>query len=362
MISYRNRRILFQVIPFGIFSAVFSIAYSLIERGILGDHPVYPTTGNPYTPQFMVPAFISFLAGLAFGSLEVIYINKWFRKKSFLTKISFKSLIYFSSLVLVSLFTIIAINVIELELSILDPKVWEYVWAFISSFAFWSLILYFSIGIVSCLFFVEVSDFIGHEVLLNFFTGKYHQPIEEERMYMFLDMKVSTTIAEKLGHVRYFKLLRKYYIDLSTPILNHGGVVYQYVGNEVIVTWKIEKGAAKNALDCFFAMKQALIDQTENYQAEYGVVPTFKAGIHFGQLTTGEIGVIKKEITFSGDVLNTTARIQGLCNTYQTDLLVSGEFVNALEANDQYQPKALGEAELRGRKELIQLYTFVRTD
>lgn len=92
-------------------------------------------------------------------------------------------------------------------------------------------------------------------------------------------------------------------------------------------------------------------------ESSYGVIPTFKAGIHYGKVTTGEIGVIKKDIVFSGDVLNTTARIQGLCNTYETDVLVSEKLVNALAANETFTTTAVGEVVLRGRQEKINLYT-----
>ena len=177
---------------------------------------------------------------------------------------------------------------------------------------------------------------------------------------MFLDMKSSTTIAEQLGHVRYFEMLKEYYVDLSDPIIEFGGEIYQYVGDEVIVTWKAKDGFAHNALHCFFAMQEALKNQSEKYQSAYGLVPTFKAGIHYGNVTTGEIGVIKREITFSGDVLNTTARIQGLCNTYEVDLLISGKLAKALVSDNDFKAIALGEAELRGRNEKMDLFTVER--
>ena len=77
--------------------------------------------------------------------------------------------------------------------------------------------VYMAAVIIVSLFYAEVSENIGPGVLANFFTGKYHTPIEEERIYMFLDMKSSTTIAENLGHVKYFEMLREYYSDLSEP-------------------------------------------------------------------------------------------------------------------------------------------------
>jgi adenylate cyclase len=220
---------------------------------------------------------------------------------------------------------------IEMNLSPLDERVLEFSAIFLSSFAFWTIILYVSAGIGISLFYNEISDNIGQGVLLNFFTGKYHRPKEEERIFMFLDMKSSTTIAEKLGHVEYFKILKDYYSDLSDPIVRYGGEIYQYVGDEIVISWKYKKAFKNNnPLQCFFAMKESLIGQSKKYTAEYGVIPTFKAGIHLGRVTIGEIGDIKKEIIFSGDVLNTTARIQGLCNNYKVDLLVSEDFLGSI--------------------------------
>jgi adenylate cyclase len=208
-------------------------------------------------------------------------------------------------------------------------------------------------------FYMEVSENIGQGVLANFFTGKYHSPKEEERIYMFLDMKSSTTIAESLGHVRYFEMLREYYADLSDPIMNYSGEIYQYVGDEIVVSWKLKNGLQNNnCIQCFFAMKAALNKQTRKYNEKFGLLPGFKAGFHLGKVTTGEIGVIKKEIIFTGDVLNTTARIQGLCNMYKVDILVSDDLRKKLTLNSQFQIEALGENELRGRDEKIKLFTI----
>ena len=357
MLSHRYKRNLQQIIPFGLIPMVFSILYSLLEKGILGDNTFYPATGNPYSFQLLIPALLSMLGGFLFGVVEVFYINKWFQKSSFTKKIISKSAIYLAMVVATSLIIVIFSNSYEAGLSPLDRQIWAFVGVFLYSFAFWSIILYFTFAVIICLFYLEVSDNIGQTVLLNLFAGRYHQPIEEERAYMFLDMKSSTTIAEQLGHVRYFKMLKEYYIDLSDPIIQYGGEIYQYVGDEVVVTWKLQKDFAANSLHCFFAMKESLKQQAHKYQSEYGVVPSFKAGIHYGKVTTGEIGTIKKDIAFSGDVLNTTARIQGLCNSYQVDLLVSEQLVQALESDAGFQSTELGEAELRGRTEKINLYT-----
>jgi adenylate cyclase len=208
-------------------------------------------------------------------------------------------------------------------------------------------------------FYMEVSENIGQGVLANFFTGKYHAPAEEERIYMFLDMKSSTTIAESLGHVKYFEMLWEYYSDLSDPIIDHSGEIYQYVGDEVVVSWKLKNGLDKNnCIHCFFAMKAVMGKQTGKYKEKFGLLPEFKAGFHLGKVTTGEIGVIKKEIIFTGDVLNTTARIQGLCNIYKVDILISDDLRKKLTPDAQFQIDSLGENELRGRDEKMELFTI----
>ena len=357
VLSPKTKRLFYQIIPFGIISLLFSSVYTLIERGILGDHPVYPSTGNAYNFNLVFPAFTSFIVGCLIGIFEIRYLNSKFQRGSLIKKIVLKTSIYFIIIFIALAFIVIFSTAFELGLSPVHPLVWNDFTAFLSNFAFWTVLIYFSFGIVVCLFYNEVSDNIGQEVLLNFLTGKYHQPLEEERAYLFLDMKSSTTIAEKLGHVRYFTMLREYYDDLSQPIIEYGGEIYQYVGDEIVITWKVKKGFASDALACFFAMKKALINHSDKYEQKYGLTPSFKGGLHYGKVTTGEIGVIKKEITFSGDVLNTTARIQALCNSYNVELLASEKFIKALNNSPSYKFLELGETALRGRQKKINVFT-----
>ena len=174
---------------------------------------------------------------------------------------------------------------------------------------------------------------------------------------MFLDMKSSTTIAEKLGHLRYFKLLQAYYNTMSDAIIDSLGEVYQYIGDEIVISWKLEKGL-KNAhcIRCFFAMRESLRSNQAKFREEFGIEIDFKAGIHLGEVTIGEIGALKKEIVFTGDVLNTTARIQGQCNTLQSDLLISGELKDALPSSN-YAFETKGEIILRGRNKQEELFS-----
>jgi adenylate cyclase len=206
------------------------------------------------------------------------------------------------------------------------------------------------------LFYVEVSEHLGHSVLTNFITGKYHRPKSETRLFMFSDMKSSTHIAETLGHDTYFEFLASYYNDLSDAILRHKGEVYQYVGDEIVLTWPSTTARfVPLSLDCFYAMKADLERRRPFYLQQYGVYPDFKAAIHIGEVTTGEIGALKKDIFFTGDVLNTAARLQSECQTYGVDLLVSKAVVDAVPSA-QYPFESLGSVQLKGKTQAVEVF------
>jgi len=93
----------------------------------------------------------------------------------------------------------------------------------------------------------------------------------------------------------------------------------------------------------------------DQYLRKYGVFPEFKAGLHFGDVTVGEIGVIKREFLFTGDVLNTTSRIQSMCNELHAELLISSELFKELQIDESYATEEKGVFELRGRNEKVKL-------
>jgi class 3 adenylate cyclase len=360
MLSPKTKKNIYRIIPFSVIWLVFSIVYTMLEKGILGDLSYYPSTGNPYhyARNIFVTPVSALIAGTLIGTLEILYFNKWFVEKSFSRKILYKSLIYLAIILVFLVTTVIASS--GAQYFIFGKQGWENVWVFFTSYSFLSVMLYISAIILVTQFYTEVSENMGLGVLNNFITGKYHRPTQEERIYMFLDMKSSTTIAESLGHIKYFKMLSDYYSDLTDPVIKYSGEIYQYVGDEMVVSWKLKNGFQNNnCIKCFFAMKEAIKKQASKYNEKFGLVPSFKAGFHLGKVTTGEIGVIKKDIIFTGDVLNTTARIQSLCNDYQVDILISGELIKKLDLGSRFRSKALGVTELRGKDEKLELYTIL---
>jgi class 3 adenylate cyclase len=185
--------------------------------------------------------------------------------------------------------------------------------------------------------------------------------METCRIFMFLDIRSSTRIAEQLGHLTYFHLLNDFFGDVSEPIVQHQGEIYQYVGDEVVVTWNLEEGLANEAcLRCFFAICEQLEKRKAYYLETYGLVPDFKAGMHFGAVSVGSVGTIKKEQVYTGDVLHTASRLEGLCNRFQAQLLVSQELMDRLPGPGSFHARPIGTIQLRGKHEPVTLCAVER--
>lgn len=359
ILNPRQRWFLIKLIPYPVISMIGGCLYWIVELGILGESKIYPSTGNLYdsSTSFIAVNAMTLLLGLFLGLIEETLFKGKFRKIPFLTKLLFKTLIYMSLLTLLMFISSIILNANNMGTSVTDPEVIRTVLDFLTSFTYLSVAAFAGFVIDLTLFFNEIVSFLGLDVVGTYFTGKYSKPVKEDRIFMFLDMRGSTAIAEKLGHERHYQLINDYYADMSRAIIQTHGQVYQYVGDEIVISWKVDRGLYEaNCLACFFQISQKIHQKAEQYRSRYGVIPTFKAGLHVGEVTRGQVGLIKREMLFIGDVLNTSARIQGLCNELKSDLLISEELKALLPEAIRYTFTSKGCIELRGREQKEELF------
>ena len=223
---------------------------------------------------------------------------------------------------------------------------------FVRYYGFWLMVL------LGTMIAFLVNDKYGPGVFKEFLLGRYFHPRRTERIFMFLDLRGSTTIAERLGEVEYFAFLQDVFMDVTPAILNSRGEIYKYVGDEIIVTWKMDRGLKNNAcITCFDEVQNTLMKKSKYYVSNFGTAPEFKAGLHCGFVIAGELGAVKREIAFSGDVLNTTARIQAKCNELRADILFSEELSERLAKGwREVDYRRFPDVKLAGKAEQIVLY------
>jgi len=350
-----HRRILLQeaAMSAGLFTAAWYLYY-LMGVGSMADY----VEAGPFLDYISSPAIhIEMLvSGLMLSVILVVvsHITEGtsLRLRPFGQIILLKSALYLLGLTMVA----VAVNLVFLgfvyswsELraiwGIMSPRL-------VAGLAGWMI---FSILVVN--FIMEVRRKVGPGKLWALLTGRYHQPREENRVFLFLDLKGSTSITESLGHARYSQFLRQIYHDLTEIVLLHDAEIYQYVGDEVVLTWPARApGSGARSLHAFFAFRQKLQRKEAWYRGTFGAVPEFRAGIECGEVTATEVGDIKRDIAFHGDPLNTAARLLELCSEYGQPVLVSGRIRDAITSDGSLVTEPRGELTLRGQGRPVRVY------
>ncbi len=205
---------------------------------------------------------------------------------------------------------------------------------------------------------VIINRMLGYGVIFKYMYGKYHKPIEDNRIVMFIDLKSSTTMAEQLGNKRFFSLLNDVLFDITNIIVENDGEIYKYVGDAIIIIWNLKKGVRNNnCLHVFFEIEEKLKKNEKRYQKEYGVIPEMKAGLHVGKVIVGELGDFRSEIAYMGDVVNMASRIQSQCNELNTNILFSGELEAILQKPTLFHIHKVVTTNLKGRQNETELYS-----
>ncbi|MBI5706955.1 MAG: adenylate/guanylate cyclase domain-containing protein [Armatimonadetes bacterium] len=211
-------------------------------------------------------------------------------------------------------------------------------------------------------FLGSVAQKLGPGVLWNWLIGRYHEPREERCVFLFLDLRGSTALAERLGDRRFSALIRDAFFDITPALLEHGARVSHFIGDEVVLYWTLRKGVQPGPefARCFFAIQDLLAGLSPRYLQRYGVVPEFKAGAHWGTVIATDVGQIKSEIVFHGDVLNVASRLERLCGEEGAALLVSGELAPALAGEEGLVVDDLGERKLKGKEQAMKVASIRR--
>ena len=305
---------------------------------------------------FLPPTIRGIVIGGIIGACIVFYeeylFQTRFRRKSYLFLLINRIILY----VLTFSFWLILVNTVSIII--------EYDQTFGSAFynavlggTFIRDIIIVSISALIIISFMQINRLYRKGDLFNFITGKYSKPSETDRIFLFLDLKSSTSIAEKLGNINYSNFLIDYYYDLTEAILNSKADIYQYVGDEIVLTWPYDKGIKDaNCINCYFDIRNTFELIKDTYISKYGIYPKFKAAAHGGKVVITWIGDIKKEIVFHGDVLNTAKRMQDKCTELGQSFLISHSLMDKIELPSYCKSEFAGEIQLRGKADLVSLY------
>jgi len=299
---------------------------------------------------------IVFLSSVLMSYFLVVDLRRRLRNYNFLFSLFIKSLVLIAAAFIINLI-LYTLN----SFSIFGTHLNEAFHHFHSDYAdtrsiFQKIIYWLVLFLVTQLLF-ELNEKYSPGVFLDILMGKYVNPKIERRIVMFIDLKDSTPIAEKLGSQKYFLFIREFIYNISNALIEFDGRIYQYVGDEIVVSWSDNLQNRRKCILSLFKAHRMLQREQKNFMRRYKVAPEFRAGIHVGEVTVGEIGVIKKDLAMSGDTMNTAARIRSATAELNNDILLSKDFIEDMGLRD-WQVQSIGMVELKGKANEIELFAL----
>lgn len=203
-------------------------------------------------------------------------------------------------------------------------------------------------------FILRVRDLLGREVFTSMLISRYRRPVKEERVFLFIDLADSTAFAEKYGDLRAQEYLKALFAAFAEPVRRHKGAIDDYVGDAAIVTWRLERGIKfARCIRCVFDILDDIEANAATWRQNFGQVPRLRAALHGGFIITAEIGVDHHKITFFGDTVNTTARLESLCKSLGKQVLISAELAQRIKLPNTFDLEDLGVHAVKGRGQTL---------
>jgi adenylate cyclase len=346
--QYQFRWVLLIAVSWTLIDIVRFSIFIWIDKSF--DYTFLPVTFGLVLVQFCTV----FLFSLLMGYLIVVSFKKTFRNLPLWMGVIFKTLILFCIQVLLYSVLFFGIYYFIYDHSFIQVQ-HDYVQYFFRSYYLlnnsgtWTLIF-----IITQLV-VEINEKYSPGLFRDILAGKYIEPREERKIIMFIDLKDSTAIAEQLGHRKYFLFIKDFIYHVSKAVLKCGADIYQYVGDEVVLSWPAKQKNYRRSILALLEVRKELQKNNHYYRNEYAMVPDFRAGIHTGEVMIGEIGIVKKDLAMSGDTMNVTARIKNKVTDLNKKFIATRDFVDAADLQD-FQAESAGLIDLKGKENGLEVF------
>lgn len=179
---------------------------------------------------------------------------------------------------------------------------------------------------------------------------------------LFCDIRNFTPISERISPKEVVDLLNSYYTAMSGVIKEHRGVINQFVGDEIFVTFGAPlpvPNSEEKAVKCALEMIDKLADLNQMMAKRIGSEINVGIGINYGAVVAGNLGSEDRmEYSITGDAVNTAKRIESLTRGHPNAILVSQSIFDKTENLIEY--KCWEKVKVKGKDEKVQVYQVLR--
>jgi adenylate cyclase len=200
-------------------------------------------------------------------------------------------------------------------------------------------------------------EYVSPEVMDTLMTLKSDLRSESKHVcVMFLDIRNFTGFAEKRSPAEVVEYLESLF-DFMIEIVNrHHGIINKFLGDGFMAVFGAPLSDGRDCENALDAAREILRRVQQEVELGNILPTTVGIGLHFGEAVTGSIGSsLRREYTVIGDVVNLAARIEKLNKVYGSQLLIS-DVVRQSVASDLAEAISMGNVQVKGREEGIQIY------
>ncbi|WP_321286229.1 adenylate/guanylate cyclase domain-containing protein [uncultured Sunxiuqinia sp.] len=353
LIGLKMNRLIFNIIAWNLNLHLFLfLNYLVYPQIVVEGAKIFQFMYANHAATFSLGTLVAFSSWIVEDVIFYSYLSKKSLGLYFLWRI------FFVSVLLIVVFLIISIYHYHNKIFSNISEFFDLVkWFFFNRTALYLFLV--GIFISSNInFFKAIRQKVGFEKFYPIISGYYRSPKEENRIFIFIDLISSTRYAELLGHEKYSSFLQECFKYLGILEIKYRAMLYQFVGDEVVLSWPAEdERNFRRAVKFYYEYVAILNSHVDSFLEKFGIRPEFTASINSGKIMVSEVGTIKSEIAFHGDVLNTAARIQKQCKSFKRPLLVTGRFARNFEpVSEGFQLEWLSDDPLIGKSKRVAIY------
>jgi len=185
--------------------------------------------------------------------------------------------------------------------------------------------------------------------------------IEREMTILFADIRDFTRLSEQMTPQENFNFINAYLSAMEPAIRKHGGFIDKYVGDAIMALFPCR---ADDAVQSALAMLETLVDFNNQHNCQQVKKEPIRIGIgiNTGKLMLGTIGGEKRmDGTVIADAVNLASRVESLTKNYSTDLLITHHTYLQLEHKTYYQLEKVDEVKVKGKSEVVTVYSVMKT-
>lgn len=182
----------------------------------------------------------------------------------------------------------------------------------------------------------------------------------QEITALFADIRGFTALAERLGPPAVVQMLNEFFAEMAAEIAAKGGVVMQYIGDNIYAVFPGTGGAdhARRALDAALGMLARLEALNDRRAARHETAIAIGIGLHTGPVVAGSIGSPNLlQYSYVGDTVNTASRIERRTRALDCVLLASGTTLERAGGEAAFAAERMPDEPIPGKREALSLWS-----